>query len=100
MDAAAAHPRLTIRGVRTVAVEVPMRFALGTSAATIRAAPLLLIDLETEEGVTGRAYLFCYRPQRRARDRRRCSKMRSRSSRASAVAPVDIAATPRSAASR
>ncbi len=33
---------------------------LGTSAQTIRTAPLLLIDLETEEGITGRAYLFCY----------------------------------------
>ena len=38
-----------------------MRYALGTSAATIRAAPLLLIDVDTEEGVTGRAYLFAYR---------------------------------------
>jgi mandelate racemase len=56
------HPPLTVRGVRTVAVDVPMTFALGTSAATIRSAPLLLIDLDTEEGVTGRAYLFCYRP--------------------------------------
>jgi len=37
-----------------------MRRALGTSQAAIRAAPLLLIDLETGEGVTGRAYLFCY----------------------------------------
>lgn len=33
---------------------------LGTSAQTIRTAPLLLIDLQTEEGVTGRSYLFCY----------------------------------------
>ena len=33
---------------------------LGTSSQTIRSAPLLLIDLETEEGVTGRSYLFCY----------------------------------------
>lgn len=33
---------------------------LGTSAQTMRTAPLLLIDPETEEGVTGRAYLFCY----------------------------------------
>lgn len=33
---------------------------LGTSAATMRVAPLLLIDLETEEGITGRSYLFCY----------------------------------------
>ncbi|HKG83641.1 MAG TPA: enolase C-terminal domain-like protein [Beijerinckiaceae bacterium] len=52
---------LTIRGVRTTPVEVPMSYALGTSAATIRAAPLLLIDVDTEEGVTGRAYLFAYR---------------------------------------
>jgi mandelate racemase len=53
---------LTFRALRVVAVEVPMRFALGTSAATVRAAPLLLVDLETEEGVSGRAYQFCYLP--------------------------------------
>jgi mandelate racemase len=35
---------------------------LGTSARTIRSAPLLLLDLETTEGVTGRAYIFCYTP--------------------------------------
>jgi mandelate racemase len=35
---------------------------LGTSAQTIRHAPLLLIDLDTAEGITGRAYLFCYLP--------------------------------------
>ena len=39
-----------------------MRHVLGTSRAVVRAAPLLLIDLETEEGVAGRAYLFCYLP--------------------------------------
>ena len=53
---------LTIRALRAAAVEVPMRHVLGTSRAAIRAAPLLLVDLETEEGVTGRAYLFCYLP--------------------------------------
>src|SRR5579864_8450777 len=37
-----------------------MTYALGTSRARITAAPLLLIDLLTEQGVTGRAYLFCY----------------------------------------
>jgi mandelate racemase len=57
-----AAARLTIRSVRTVAVTVPMRFALGTSAATLREAPLLLVDLVTEEGVVGRTYLFGYRP--------------------------------------
>jgi mandelate racemase len=53
---------LTIRSLRTTPVEVPMTRVLGTSQATIRAAPLMLIDLETEEGITGRAYLFCYIP--------------------------------------
>src|SRR5258708_20927639 len=61
-SSAARLPQLTIREVKTSAVEVPMTYPLGTSAATVRRAPLLLIDLETEEGVTGRTYLFCYRP--------------------------------------
>lgn len=52
--------RLTIRALSATPVEVPMSFPLGTSAATLRTAPLLLIDLQTEEGITGRAYLFCY----------------------------------------
>ena len=54
-------PRLTIRSVRAVPVMVPMTYALGTSAATVRTAPLLLVDLDTHEGVVGRAYQFCYR---------------------------------------
>src|SRR5262249_39436788 len=53
---------LTLRAVRCVGVEVPMTYALGTSRGTITKAPLLLIDLETEEGVTGRSYLWCYFP--------------------------------------
>ena len=61
-SSAARLTQLTIREVKTSAVEVPMTYPLGTSAATVRKAPLLLIDLETEEGVTGRTYLFCYRP--------------------------------------
>ena len=52
--------RLTLRRIRAVGVEVPMKLPLGTSAGVIRAAPLLLIDVETEEGITGRSYLFCY----------------------------------------
>lgn len=55
-------PYLTIRSLRTTAVSVPMKLPLGTSAATVRSAPMLLIDLETEQGITGRTYLFCYMP--------------------------------------
>lgn len=53
---------LTIGSLRTVAVSVPMKLPLGTSAVTVRSAPLLLVDLETEQGITGRTYLFCYMP--------------------------------------
>jgi len=53
---------LTVRAIRATAVEVPMKHVLGTSAAAVRAAPLMLVDVETKEGVTGHAYLFCYLP--------------------------------------
>lgn len=56
-----AMARLRIRGVACTPVEVPLRFVLGTSAATVTAAPLLLVELQTEEGVTGRSYVFAYR---------------------------------------
>ncbi len=52
--------RLTVRGVEPRLLQVPLRRALHTSASRITAAPLLLIDVLTEQGVTGRAYLFCY----------------------------------------
>jgi mandelate racemase len=60
MQAEVTPAGLTIRGVATTAVRVPLTFPLGTSAAVVRAAPLLLVDLLTEEGVTGRAWLFGY----------------------------------------
>jgi mandelate racemase len=54
-------PRLTIRAICSTAVTVPLNYVLGTSAAAVREAPLLLVDLDTDEGVTGHAYQFCYR---------------------------------------
>jgi mandelate racemase len=53
-------PALTVRAIKAVPVEIPLNFVLGTSQGALRQVPLLLIDVETEEGVTGRAYLFCY----------------------------------------
>jgi mandelate racemase len=53
-------PPLTVRAIRATAVEVPPNFILGTSRGAFRSVPLLLVDLETEEGVTGRSYLFGY----------------------------------------
>jgi mandelate racemase len=56
-------PILTIRALKAVGVAVPMTYVLGTSRGVISKAPLLLIDLETEEGATGRAYLWSYFPE-------------------------------------
>lgn len=56
-------PPLTLRAVAAVGVEVPMTYTLGTSRGRIANAPLLLIDVETAEGVTGRAYLWSYFPR-------------------------------------
>jgi len=56
------QPKLTVRNIRAVGVKVPMTYTLGTSAGTVREAPLLLVDVETEEGIVGRAYQFCYLP--------------------------------------
>ena len=51
-----------IRFLTTRGMLVPLKFTLGTSAAIVKAVPLLLVDLLNEDGVTGRAYAFCYRP--------------------------------------
>ena len=55
-------PKLTVRNIRAVGVKVPMTYVLGTSQQALREAPLLLVDLETEEGVSGHAWQFCYLP--------------------------------------
>jgi mandelate racemase len=54
--------RLTVSGLRARAVDVPVQPPLETASATLGSAPLVLVDLLTEEGVTGRSYAFCYTP--------------------------------------
>src|SRR5260370_29788068 len=51
-----------IRSLTTRGMLVPLKFTVGTSATIVKAVPLLLVDLLNEDGVTGRAYAFCYRP--------------------------------------
>jgi mandelate racemase len=82
---------LTIRAVRTVAVHVPMKRALGTSARRIDVAPLVLIDLDTEEGITGRAYVFCYLPSATAAVEAMLREIASRVA-GDRVAPTDLRA--------
>ena len=54
--------RLTIGGLRARGVNVEMERPVQTSSGEISTAPLVLLDLETGEGVTGRAYVFSYTP--------------------------------------
>jgi len=51
-------PPLKIHGLTARAVAVPMKRPLATSTGALSVAPLLLIDLQTDAGIVGRAYLF------------------------------------------
>ena len=52
------NSKLEVRTLRVRPVLVPMRLPLQTSTGAISIAPLVLLDLETTAGITGRAYLF------------------------------------------
>jgi mandelate racemase len=49
---------MKIRAIRVRAVSAPIKRPLTTSVGTVSSAALLLIDLQTDEGITGRSYLF------------------------------------------
>ena len=49
---------LRIQSLAARAVAVPIKRPLATSTGAISVAPLLLIDLQTDGGITGRSYLF------------------------------------------
>ena len=51
---------LTVSGLRTHPVVAPLKYPVTTASGTLGEAPLLLIDLTTKEGITGRAYLLAY----------------------------------------
>lgn len=52
-----------IESIRTTAVLVPLRRPLQTASGRIERFPLVLIDLATDEGVTGHAYAQVYLPE-------------------------------------
>src|SRR5260370_23167219 len=53
---------LVVRDVTVRAVVVPMRRPLATRVGEFARWPLVLVDLATEQGITGRGYLAPYRP--------------------------------------
>src|SRR5258708_37881324 len=53
-------PDLVIREIRARPVVVPLPRPIRTASGNVPDAPLLLIDVLTEAGVTGRAHAFAY----------------------------------------
>jgi mandelate racemase len=49
-----------IRGVKARAVVVPLKRPVKNAFGIIEAGPLVLIDVETDQGITGRSYIFGY----------------------------------------
>ena len=52
----------TIRSVTATAVDAPIGRPIRSAVGLIATAPLVLIDVATEDGVEGRAYVFGYTP--------------------------------------
>jgi Mandelate racemase / muconate lactonizing enzyme, N-terminal domain len=53
---------MTLSGVVVRSVLVPLAPPLQTASGIVSEAPIMLIDLLTERGITGRSYLFCFTP--------------------------------------
>jgi len=51
---------LTVRDLRATAVNAPLARPITTASGAIPSAPLVLIDVTTVEGITGRSYIFGY----------------------------------------
>ncbi len=49
-----------IRSVKARAIVVPLKRPVKNAFGIIEAAPLVLIDVTTDQGVTGRSYIFAY----------------------------------------
>lgn len=53
---------MKIRGLRVRGVDLALARPVETAAGAMHTAPLVLIDLVTDEGITGRSYLRTYTP--------------------------------------
>lgn len=60
MSTATTLPELTLDGIRARQVIVPMKRPIVNRVITVERWPVVLIDLYTKEGITGRAYLQPY----------------------------------------
>jgi mandelate racemase len=53
-------PRLTLRSAEVRSVSVPLKRPVVSKVGLFDRWPLILIDLDTEEGIVGRSYLEPY----------------------------------------
>jgi mandelate racemase len=53
---------LTVRALRVRPLDLGLKHPVETAAGVMRTAPLVLIDLQTAEGVVGCSYVRCYTP--------------------------------------
>jgi len=53
-------PTLRVRDVHARVVDAPLATPVRTASGSVTQALLVLIDLHTDEGISGRAYLFAY----------------------------------------
>lgn len=51
-----------ITGLHVRAVNVPLEYPVRTSIGIVATSPLVLIDLDTDQGIVGRSYVFTYTP--------------------------------------
>jgi mandelate racemase len=82
-------PGLSIQEIRVRALAAPMKRPLATSTGALTVAPLLLVDLQTREGITGRAYLFAISAQHLAPIAKLVEAM-AQMLKGDAVAPLEI----------
>ena len=54
--------RLTIRAIRARGLNVTLDRPIETASGVMKTTPLVLVDLETQEGITGHSYVRCYTP--------------------------------------
>lgn len=57
-----SQPDLTLRSVSVHPVEVPMTRPLRTGGGAVSSAPLVLVEMHADQGVSGCGYLFAYTP--------------------------------------
>lgn len=57
-----ASSDILITKVKARAVDVPLEYPINTAVGVVGTSPLVLIDLETDAGITGRSYIFSYIP--------------------------------------